>query len=131
VKYSPPKLSKFHILAINLLLSGHNFYEIYSVSTHLWVALSKLSDVPFLPSKDCWSTPCICCVASHCFKSAPYCLPAPLVVSTLLNGGAASVLSRPPSIGGKLRLLWGVTTEVESDVEWVGNGEGVSPSPAD
>ena len=54
-------------------LYSHSFHELfgtgirYSIRKSFSWALSKLSDVPFLPSKDCWSAPCICCVGSHCF----------------------------------------------------------------
>ena len=90
-----------------IIICSHSFHELFGTGIRYlrksfsW-ALSKLSDMPFLPSKDCWSAPCTCCVptqqvqgapvfaGSHGFLSAPVVwLHLGLVASTLLNGGVA------------------------------------------
>ena len=65
-------LIQFNITLDINYTSKHSFHELFGTGIRYlrksfsW-ALSKLSDVPFLPSKDCWSAPCTCCVGSHCF----------------------------------------------------------------
>jgi len=83
-----PLTSKFHlqptrtenIFAYNIhshhliviIIYSHSFHELFGTGIRYlrksfsW-ELSKFSDVPFLPSRDCWSAPCTCCVGSHCF----------------------------------------------------------------
>ena len=63
-------ITSHHLVVI--IIYSHSFHELFGTGiryhrkSFIW-ALSKLSDVPFLPSKDCWSAPCTCCVESHCF----------------------------------------------------------------
>ena len=87
--WSTSSIFSQHVLRIFLPIPSHNlvviiiychsFHELFGtgICYHRklfnW-ALSKLSNVPFLPSKDCWSAPYTCCVGSHCFNmflSAP------------------------------------------------------------
>ena len=64
-------ITSHHLVVI--IIYSHSFHELFGTGiryhrkSFIW-ALSKLSDVPFLPSKDCWSAPCTCCVGSHCFS---------------------------------------------------------------
>ena len=61
-------ITSHHLLVI--IIFSHSFHELFETGTHYhrksfnW-ARSKLTDVHYLPPKDCWSDRCTCCVGTR------------------------------------------------------------------